>query len=79
MTDTATIADVLTEARRVAAGAEPAAADLPWDTAPIGVFGEARTRTDVPEHGDRIELYRPLKVDPRQRRREQVQRERKRR
>ena len=87
--EAATIADALTAARGVEAAEQAmagqtladksAASSIPWDTAPVGIFGESRARTDVPQHGDRIELYRPLKVDPRQRRREQVQRERKRR
>jgi len=40
------------------------------------VFGELRSRSDSYEDGDRIELYRPLERDPRERRRERVQRER---
>lgn len=68
----ATIADALAAARRVA-NLEA----VPWDDAPVGVFGELRERTDVPQDGDRIELYRPLTSDPRQRRRERVQRQRK--
>jgi len=50
---------------------------VPWDEAPVGIFGELRERTDVPQEGDRIEIYRPLASDPRQRRRERVQRQRK--
>lgn len=42
---------------------------VPWDSAAVGIFGEARTRADRPEDGDRIELYRPLRGDPRLRRR----------
>jgi putative ubiquitin-RnfH superfamily antitoxin RatB of RatAB toxin-antitoxin module len=42
----------------------------------VGIFGEPRARTDVCADGDRIELYRPLRRDPRERRRERVQRER---
>ncbi len=68
----ATIAAALAAARLVAN-----AEDVPWDAAPVGIFGELRERTDVPEDGDRIELYRPLSNDPRQRRREAVQRQRK--
>ena len=72
----ATIADALSAARRVAereaAGIDPAL----WDAAPVGVFGEARVRTARCEEGDRIELYRPLRCDPRARRRERVRRER---
>lgn len=68
----ATIADALAAARRVAN-----LDTVPWDDAPVGVFGELRERTDIPQEGDRIELYRPLASDPRQRRRERVQRQRK--
>jgi hypothetical protein len=49
---------------------------VPWDTAPVGIFGEPRERQDVPADGDRIEIYRPLLSDPRQRRREKVRRDR---
>ena len=68
----ASIADALAAAR---AAADPAAA-IPWDSAPVGIFGEPRARTDSCSDGDRIELYRPLRRDPRERRRERVQRER---
>jgi uncharacterized protein len=68
----ATIADALASARLIANNAP-----IPWDDAPVGVFGEPRERTDVPEDGDRIELYRPLVSDPRERRRARVERQRK--
>ena len=68
----ASIADALAAAR---AAAGPAA-DIPWDSAAVGIFGERRSRTDVFADGDRIELYRPLRGDPRERRRQRVQRER---
>ena len=68
----ASIADALAAAR---AAADPAA-PIPWDSAAVGIFGEPRARTDSCADGDRIELYRPLRRDPRQRRRERVQRER---
>jgi uncharacterized protein len=56
---------------------ERCGADLiPWDTAPVGIYGEARHRADPFRDGDRIELYRPLERDPRVRRREKVARER---
>ncbi|MGH8317885.1 MAG: RnfH family protein [Steroidobacteraceae bacterium] len=60
----ATIGDAIEAARRQAKGAE-----VPWDSAPVGIFGEPRSRADRPTDGDRIELYRPLRDDPRQRRR----------
>jgi putative ubiquitin-RnfH superfamily antitoxin RatB of RatAB toxin-antitoxin module len=71
----ATIADALAAARGVAGAAQAA---IPWDTAPVGVFGEPRLRHEVFADGDRIELYRPLLHDPREQRRARVQRDRKR-
>jgi putative ubiquitin-RnfH superfamily antitoxin RatB of RatAB toxin-antitoxin module len=68
----ATIADALAAARQQAAPP-----DVPWDEAPVGIFGEVRDRSYCPQHADRIEIYRPLRADPRQRRREAVQRLRK--
>jgi hypothetical protein len=49
---------------------------IPWDSAPVGIFGAPRRRSDPCADGDRIELYRALTRDPRLRRREQVARER---
>ena len=68
----ATIADAIEAARQLAD--EP---DVPWETAPVGIFGELRERSDCPVEGDRVELYRPLPNDPRDRRRERVQQQRK--
>ena len=68
----ATIADVIEAARQLAD--EP---DVPWDTAPVGIFGEVRERSDRPAEGDRVELYRPLPNDPRDRRRASVKQQRK--
>jgi uncharacterized protein len=60
----ATIGEAIEAVKRQAKGAE-----VPWDTAPVGIFGEPRSRADRPADGDRIELYRPLRDDPRARRR----------
>ena len=68
----ATIAEVLEAARQLAD--EP---DVPWESAPVGIFGELRERSDCPAAGDRVEIYRPLATDPRERRRTTVQRQRK--
>ena len=65
----ATIAEAIEAARRQAS--DP---DIPWDSAPVGIFGEARSRADLPADGDRIELYRPLRDDPRARRRVKAKR-----
>jgi hypothetical protein len=78
----ATIAEALEIARGLAAATLTTAGtrceldDVPWDTAPVGIFGEPRDRAEVPGDGDRIEIYRPLRSDPRQRRRERVRRDR---
>lgn len=62
----ANIGDAIAVARRQAQDA-----DVPWDSAPVGIFGEVRSRADLPADGDRIELYRPLPDDPKARRRAQ--------
>ena len=64
--DSATVADALEQARAQAAGL-----DVPWN-ADVGVFGELCDRAAVPRDGDRIELYRPLKADPKVSRRERA-------
>jgi uncharacterized protein len=71
----ATIGQALGAARAAAAAAGEDGA-IPWASAPVGIFGEPRTREEGCADGDRIELYRPLQRDPRERRRERVQRER---
>jgi putative ubiquitin-RnfH superfamily antitoxin RatB of RatAB toxin-antitoxin module len=59
----ATVADALALARVQSAGA-----DVPWD-ADVGIFGELCEASAVPRDGDRIEIYRPLKLDPKESRR----------
>jgi uncharacterized protein len=61
--DGATVGDALDAARQQAAGAE-----VPWD-ADVGIFGELCDRATVPREGDRIEIYRPLRLDPKESRR----------
>ena len=75
--DGATIEEALAVARRLAAEEDGAAA-IPWDEAAVGVFGQVRRRTDPCADGERIELYRALKLDPRRQRRERLQRARRR-
>jgi len=74
----ATVADALAAARRLAERESAGLDAALWDSAPVGVFGEAVARTARCADGDRIELYRPLRADPRERRRARVQRERRR-
>lgn len=47
-------------------GAFPALDPL---SSPVGIFGRRVKRDAVLEHGDRIEIYRPLVVDPKDSRR----------
>ena len=68
----ASILDALIAAR---AAAGPSL-DIPWDSAAVGIFGERRARADPCADGDRIELYRALRGDPREQRRQRVARER---
>lgn len=63
----ASIEDAISAARAQAHGL-----DVPWSSAPVGIFGELRQRSDLPADGDRIELYRALPRDPRAQRRERV-------
>jgi uncharacterized protein len=72
----ASIGEALAAARRAAGARAP---QVPWDSAAIGIFGELRRREERFADGDRIEIYRPLVNDPRERRRQRVQRERARR
>jgi putative ubiquitin-RnfH superfamily antitoxin RatB of RatAB toxin-antitoxin module len=43
----------------------------------VGIFGKLTTMDTVLREGDRIEIYRPLKADPKERRRKKVEDERK--
>ena len=69
-----TVADALRAAREIAERAAPL--DVPWDEAAVGIFGQVCSRAEVPAEGDRIEIYRPLAADPRERRRQAVRSER---
>jgi uncharacterized protein len=35
----------------------------------VGIFSKLKAMSDIVHHGDRIELYRPLTADPKERRR----------
>ena len=54
--------------------------DSAWlDLASVGVFGKRVTADYILEAGDRVELYRPLRADPKEARRERARRDKKRR
>jgi putative ubiquitin-RnfH superfamily antitoxin RatB of RatAB toxin-antitoxin module len=46
---------------------------LDWERAVTGIWGIRCERAAVPRDGDRIEVYRALPADPRQRRRQRAQ------
>jgi len=64
----ATIDAVLAQARD-AAQRDRVPCDIDWDGAATGIWGQRCERAAVPQDGDRIEVYRPLLADPRERRR----------
>ena len=67
----ATIAAALEQARRELQQRGMEAA-IDWDGAATGIWGVRRERNSTPRDGDRIELYRPLTANPRDRRRQRV-------
>ncbi len=66
LADAATAGDALESARAQAGNIE-----VPW-SGPVGIFGALCDRDTVPRDGDRIEIYRALKADPKESRRERV-------
>jgi putative ubiquitin-RnfH superfamily antitoxin RatB of RatAB toxin-antitoxin module len=81
----ASVQDALVAARTIAelgpggapGGQKPHEArrlEVPWNEASIGIFGQVCERSAIPREGDRIEIYRPLRHDPRQARRERARR-----
>jgi putative ubiquitin-RnfH superfamily antitoxin RatB of RatAB toxin-antitoxin module len=62
----ATVAELLAMAREAAGTLE-----IPWE-GPVGIHGAPCARSAVPRDGDRIEIYRPLKADPKESRRERA-------
>ena len=61
--DTATVGDALERARAAAGDVA-----VPWQ-GQVGIFGALCDRNAVPRDGDRIEIYRALKADPKESRR----------
>jgi len=69
-----TVADACAAARtRLAVDPEAGTAQVPWDDADCGIFGQPCDANRLLQDGDRVELYRPLQVNPRDGRRNRVQ------
>ena len=60
----ATVRVALDAVRRI-----PPFAGLDLDAVPVGVFGRRVSRDSMLSPGDRVEIYRPLLVDPKEARR----------
>ncbi len=56
--------------RQALQAARALAADLPGDPSALGVWGKACGLDQALRAGDRLELYRPLRVDPKEARRQ---------
>lgn len=66
----ATVGDALDAAReRAIATPGPPLPPIDWAQTSVGVFGVACGRERLLADGDRVEIYRPLAVDPRAARR----------
>jgi len=51
------------------------ASGLPVDGAPFGIWGRVQASGHVLRDGDRVELYRPLLVDPKEARRQRYKKQ----
>ncbi len=49
--------------------------ELVLDDLAVGVFGQRKALGDVLEYGDRVEIYRPLLADPKEKRRQMAARQ----
>lgn len=67
----ATVADAL-----ALAAAEPDFSGIDLVGSAVGIFGAAVARSRILQPGDRLEVYRALAADPKEARRERVQRAR---
>jgi uncharacterized protein len=68
-----TVGDALAAARNELLRRAPThAAVISWDSAPVGIYGRVCDRSTIVQPGDRIEIYRPLRADPREERRRRV-------
>lgn len=65
-----TVAQALT-----ASGLATTQPELELDQAPVGIWGRKAAREQVLRAGDRVEIYRPLRVDPKVARRERFARQ----
>lgn len=53
-------------------GLQSQAGELDLSSAPVGIFGRLRERNWIVADGDRVEIYRPLRADPKAARRQRA-------
>lgn len=63
----ATVADVI-----AASGIASRFPDLAFTAMPAGIWGKPVSKNSAVRDGDRVELYRPLEIDPREARRQRA-------
>ena len=63
----ATVADVI-----AASGIQSRFPALDIATMPAGIWGKPVSKDSIVRQGDRVELYRPLEIDPREARRQRA-------
>ena len=63
----ASVADVI-----AASGIQSRFPLLEIATMPAGIWGKPVSKDSIVRHGDRVELYRPLEIDPREARRQRA-------
>ena len=59
-----------------ASGVRERCPTLAWCEGAVGIWGRLRPLDTVLQAGDRVELYRPLEIDPKEARRRRQQRQR---
>ena len=58
----------------IASGIQKRFPDVDLAAAPIGIWGKPADREQVLKDGDRVEIYRPLRIDPKEARRLRAER-----
>ena len=69
--ESASVADAV-----VASGVLERHVEIAWPDVPLGIFGQRCAADTALRPGDRVEIYRPLVIDPKQARRERAEKRR---
>ncbi|MEY4597507.1 MAG: hypothetical protein RLZZ445_304 [Pseudomonadota bacterium] len=55
-----------------ASGLPSAFPEIEEESLAVGIYGQIASRTSLLKHGDRVEIYRPLNLEPKEARRKRV-------